>query len=318
MISEKKNLIACLFVAFLALVVILTSVVIFTAPVEGITGTAGNNNANLANGGYVLEDEGFLFYSFPDSPGIYRTKTNNSSKSVKISDIGEGFLQMVNNTYYFSHENKLYSCDVDGKNQKVIIEYANKPQVLGSLIFYVDENGSVNKYTVQNKKASVVIDSKKSGAVKEYIVLYKRIYYISENGDIRRINFYGKDDEKFLSADASHLTYYDQYFFYLEDGYLYSKNKEAENPPERIVKATEYAVCGAAILYTDGEKAYAAEVGELVKQEKPKIYTVCNSAVSGISMDKEYFYFFDKDDNLYRISHNEGNGFKSEKTEKIK
>ena len=84
MSSKRINLIVISFVSFIILVIIATSAAIYSTPTEVVSGTAGNYSANLCNGGYVIEDEGFLFFTYPDKSGIYRAETDKSEKAEKI------------------------------------------------------------------------------------------------------------------------------------------------------------------------------------------------------------------------------------------
>ena len=303
--NEKKlNVIAISFIAFVILIIIALSAVIYSTPVEVVSGTAGNYTANLANGGYVIEDEGFLFYTLPDEKGIYRAETDNSAKSEKISDKGDGFLQVSGNTYYFIDDNMLCSSNWSGENFKIIRDYAEKPLVVGSLIFYLDESGNLKKYSMQTGEESVIISASKDvKPVKEFADYYKKIYYIDNEGNIKKISFDGDDDKIFITADAEKLSVDGQFLFYIEKGKLFSAMiKDNEILKAEITEVSEYAVFGSYIVYTDGKKTYYAEANMLFSDSNYKPKIICESAAKGISIDDENFYFF-TEKGLERISH---------------
>lgn len=306
---KKTNLIAGIFILFLAVVIIGTSVAIYNTPSEVVAGTAGNYTINLTNGGKILEDEGFLLYSLPNKKGIYRAKTDNTAEKKKITDIGDGFLQVIDNTYFFVDSNRLVGCDWNGERQKVIVDYAEKPLVVGSLIFYLDEKGNLKKYSIQNDTTSTVIDSAKN-KVQEFVVYYKRIYYTDDSGNIRKTSFDGSNDELFITANASKLSIDGQYIFYIDNGFVHSAMlKDNEILKAKIVKADEYAVFGSTMVYTADSKVMFADINELISNEK-KTKVIYDGKAGSISIDKDSFYFFTDKGELKRISH-EGKNLKT-------
>lgn len=298
--SKKTNLIIISFVAFIALVIVASCVAIYSTPTEVVSGTAGNYSANLCNGGYVIEDEGFLFFTYPDKPGIYRTETDKVNKIEKISEKGNGFLQVLGRGYYFTDNNIFYRCDWAGEKVQKVKDYAKKPLVVGSLLFYIDEQGRLIKYSMQNDTTAVVISGKK---VKEYAVYYKKIYYIDETGNIRKVSFNGDNDEVFISANAEKISIDGQYIFYIENGKLTSAMlKDNQVLKATITNADEYAVFGSYAVFTDGKKTYYADVNNILSDKKYKPKVISNSSSSGISIDEDNFYFF-SNGVLNRISH---------------
>lgn len=298
--KNKTKLIVGCFLGFVILVIIAVSAVIYSTPTEVVSGTAGNYSANLCNGGYVLEDEGFLFYTYPESKGIYRTETDDPKVSEKISDKGQGFLQVLGNAYYYTDENALYRCNWSGESVQKVKDYAKNPLVVGSLLFYIDENGSLIKYSMQNDTTSAVVSENE---VKEYAVYYKKIYFIDGEGNIRKVSFNGDDNEVFITAKAEKIAIDGQYIFYIENGKLVSAMlKDKEILKTEITEVTEYAIFGSYAVYTNGKKTYYADVNSILSDEKYEPKVVADSAASGISIDENNFYYF-AGGTLHRISH---------------
>lgn len=299
--TKKINRIAVLFVVFLALVIIGTSIAIYNTPSEVVGGTAGNYTINLTNGGNTLEDDGFLFYTIPNQKGIYRAEESNIKSAKKLTENGDGNLQVIDNTYFFTDGNSIVGCDWDGNRQKVLVKYAKKPLVVGSLIFYLDESGALKKYSMQNESSSVVID--KSKGVNEFFVYYKRIYYTDKDGNIRKAGFDGSDDSLFITAKAEKLSIDGQYVFYIENGYVYSAMlKQKELLKAKIVKAETYAVFGSMIAYCDNGEVKVGNINNIVKDNK-KAKTVYKGEGFNISIDEDNFYFFNSENKLMRFTH---------------
>lgn len=299
--NKNTNKIAIIFVAFLLIVAIGFSVAIYNTPSEVVGGTAGNFTINLTNGGNVLEDDGFLFYTLPGQKGLYRAEDTDIRNSKKLTENGDGFLQVIDNTYFFTDGDKIIGCDWDGNRQKVLVDYAKRPLVVGSLIFYLDKDGALQKYSMQNENSTVVID--KTKGVKEFLVYYKRIYYIDKSGNIRKTNFDNSDDKLFISAKAEKLSIDGQYIFYIENGYVYSAMlKDKELLKAKIVKADNYAVYGSLITYNSDNEVKYGNINNIIKDEK-SAKTIYKGNGIGISIDEDYFYFFNSENKLMRFTH---------------
>ena len=303
--AKRVKVIAAAFSAFVAFFAIALCLIINSTPDEVVSGTAGNYTINIANGGYLVEDEGFLFFSKPNEKGIWRTETDKNNGAKKISNKGDGFLQNLKNTYYYNDDNKLISCDWDAKNQKTILNYAKKPLAVGSLIFYIDKNNNLCKYsTLTNKNATILKDKE----VKEFLVYYRRIYYVDGKGDICKVGFDGNNNEVFIKAKnaASRLSIDGQYIFYLDGESLYSVMLSGKQLIKaNIVKTSEYAIFGEYLVYKNENGIYHCNINKLIKKEKGyKAKELAKGEFNAISIDDDYFYYFDNNDNLFRIKHN--------------
>lgn len=304
MTEKKINGIAIGFIAFILTVIIALSAVIYSTPDEVVSGTAGNYTVNLCNGGYVLEDEGFLMFCSPFEKGVYRAETDNPKSYKKILDKCDGFLQVIDNIYYFCDNNRLVRCNWSGENEKTLAKFAEKPLVVGSLVFYLDEQGNLMKYSIQNGTTSLVVD--KEEQVKEYVIYYKRVYYIDKDGNIKKTSYDGTKKELFLKANASHLSIDGEYFFFIEDGNVFSaKVQDKSIIKSQIISAKEYAVYGNYMTFTDGEKTYCMDINKYLADKstyKPTVLVENHS--SGISIDDNFFYFFTENNEFYRVKHN--------------
>ncbi len=302
---KKTQIFATVFVAFVVVFALAVCFIIYSTPEEVVSGTAGNYSINISNGGYLVEDEGFLFFTKPQEKGIWRTDTQKNNGAKRIHKKGDGFLQNIKNTYYYIDNNKLISCNWDGENEKVILNYVKKPLVVGSLIFYIDENENLCKYSSITEKITVVLKDKN---IKEFLVYYRRIYYVDGTGNICKVAFDGNNNEVFIKANenASKLSIDGQYIFYLDGTKLYSVMLSGKQLIKaNIVNAKEYAVFGEYLVYSNQKGIYHCNINKLIQKEKGyKAKRIAKGEVKAISIDDEHFYFFDKDDNLFRINHN--------------
>ena len=298
--SKKVNLIAISFVLVLVLIAGILLAGVLSSKSEVVSGTAGNFPINLANGGYVVEDGGYVFYTIPGEKGLYRVEREKPQTAEKINENADAFLQTVSGSYYYLCDDILYECDWGGQNEKKVITSVRKPLVVGSLIFYMDKQGNVCKYSTQNKTTSIVIG--KNMGVQEFVVYYKKLFYTDKLGNIRRISFTGKGDELFIKTKASRLSISGKYFYYIADGKVCLSISDGEKiRSNEIVSAKEYAVLDSHILYTDGKNTYFSHINDLVNDKKPKL--ILKGAALGISIDEECFYMFDSGD-FYKLDSN--------------
>lgn len=302
MSNKKTNIVAGVLVGFIALVIIVTSVMIFNTPTEVVSGTAGNYSINLTNGGNILEDEGFLFYTIPGEKGVYRMESGNLKSVKKISEIGDGNLQVLGSGYYFTDDDTLYRMDWDGKKVQVVRKNVENPLIVGSLVFSKNR-GRIEKFSMKNDLETVIDPEGCMGNIKEFMVYYKKIYYVNSMGEICKMGFSPDKVELFLEADAEKLSVDGQYFFYIEKGMLKSAMlKDKQIIKTDIVKAENYAIFGSYIVYSDKTGTYHAEINSMLSEKNYKPKKLADKSATAISIDENNFYFF-IDKTLQKISH---------------
>ena len=304
--NKKVNIAASALIGFIALVIIVTSVMIYNTPTEVVAGTAGNYSINLTNGGNVLEDEGFLFYTIPGEKGVYRMEIGNLKSVKKISEIGDGNLQVLGSGYYFTDDDTLYRMDWDGNKRQIILKNVKNPKVVGSLVFYQKSNScsSIYKYSMKNDNDFLAVPdiSGFGKTYQEFMVYYKKLYTIEWNR-ICSYSFDGNNQKLFLEADAEKLSVDGQYFFYIEKGMLKSAMlKDKQIIKTDIVKAENYAIFGSYIVYSDKTGTFHAEINSMLSKKNYKPKKLSEKSAKSISIDENNFYFF-IDKTLHKISH---------------
>ena len=116
-----KNLLAVGLVVCMAAVLCITSVAIFQSPPRVSTTTAGNYSANLMQGGRVLEQDDYLFYTPLQDGGVFRVNIGDFSNPVQIASTGGGNLQYEQGSYFFSEQDALILTDVDGDSRQTVL-----------------------------------------------------------------------------------------------------------------------------------------------------------------------------------------------------
>ena len=301
--KNRPLVLAISFVLFIAVISAYTCGIILNSPVEITSATAGNFVCNIMNGGNVLEDEGYLFFANPTDRTLFRAESDHTEVApVKIADNCDGYLQVVGNTYYYLSGKSFVSCDYNGKNQKTVLENVNQPQICGNTIFYINNEGSLCKYSSKYNK-STDLKVKPEG---KYIIYYNKLYFPYKNG-IYTVLTDGSEFTQFFDKPASMFTIDDKHLFYLSDKTVYSaKLTDSGMKSTSFTDNTEgYAVIigsGTMITSSNGE-IYFTDLNKSSESEnyKPKQFGKCD--YNGVFCDENYFYWF-SDNKLIRIDSN--------------
>lgn len=166
--------------------------------------TEGNSLQNLDNEGLVAMQEDYLYY-YRESPseGLYRSKRDGSG-TVKLIDGTVSDINVVGDTLYYvkyefvsktSAEVKdlyrfqLFCADLDGKNEKKLIEDCKKSYVTADSIYYLheidyiayrydkkpipDNYDYLYRYDLKTKKSELLVDRQ----VNAYRISGNELYY---------------------------------------------------------------------------------------------------------------------------------------------
>ncbi len=113
----------CYRMGAIALILLLLASCAGTSSPPAVPGTTCNN---LANGGYVVEGDGWIFYSVPDS-GIYRMQPDGSRVSLIYKEAGVSSLNYADDWLYYMRSPLDYSTDLnfyrikpDGSGKEII------------------------------------------------------------------------------------------------------------------------------------------------------------------------------------------------------
>lgn len=309
--QEKKSFSAAIgmVVTVVALLAVMCGVIL-SSPLEIVKKTAGNFMGDIMNGGRVLEDEKFLFY-VNDSGKLYRAETNHTDqKPVLIAENCEGYIQVLGNDYYFVQNGDLVSCDYDGNNLHTVLKNVKKPMVVGSMIYYLNENGEIVKYSERyNNITNLKIKPKG-----EFAVYYSRIYYVGDDSLVHSCAGDGSDDKIFFDQKVDKFVIDSQFFFYTYNGAFYSALKTDNGMTSTKITSADsfYAIIdGGKALYTNKDGVFYADLNEMTEQGKKykpkKMSDNKNTLAYG---DDKYFYWFESDGNIARIGKDGKNQFK--------
>lgn len=259
---------------------------ILSSPVELVKNSAGNFMCNIMNGGNLLEDEGYLLYNI--NGGLYRSQSDHpDEKRVKIADNCEGYLQVIGKTYYFLKNGNLVSCNFDGKNVKTILKSVSQPQVVGSVIYYINGSGELTKYSMRYDRETP-LGLKPTGKIAVY---YNRIYYTAKDG-IYSVSTDGSDEKTLINEPADDFVIDGKYIFYSKNGAVYSaiKDDDGNFKSTKMTSGDGFFVNlnASMIAYSNESGAYLADMNLLAKDESYKPTKLGDSGV--VYGDENYFY----------------------------
>lgn len=271
---------------------------ILYSPVELVRNSAGNFMCNLMNGGNLLEDEGYLLYNSDGE--LYRSESDHPDvKRVKIADNCEGYLQVIDKTYYFLQNGNLVSCNFEGNNKTTILENISQPNVVGSVVYYINSSGELCKYSMRYDKVTP-LNIKPTGKIAVY---YNRIYYTGDEG-VCSVAADGGNKKTLIAEPADDFVIDGKYVFYSKNGAIYSaiKGEDGEFKSTKVTDGGEYFVNlgAAAIAYKGEDGTYLADLNQLTRDDDYKPIKLSDTPVA-VYGDENYFYVLQSGKDLERF-----------------
>ena len=293
--------------AVLLLISLLCGYILYS-PVELVRNSAGNFMCNLMNGGNLLEDEGYLLYN--SNGELYRSESDHPDvKRVKIADNCEGYLQVIDKNYYFLQNGNLVSCNFEGKNKSTVLENVSQPQVVSSVVYYINNSGELCKYSMRYDKITP-LGIRPAGKIAVY---YNRVYYICDEG-ICSVAADGGNKKTLIAEPADDFVIDGKYVFYSKNGAIYSaiSGEDGEFKSTKLTDGGGYFVnLGAAMIGYMGEfhgeeGVFLADLNQLTQNDDYRPIKLSGTPVA-VYGDENYFYVLQSGKNLERFEKDSSN-----------
>ncbi len=285
--NKKGFVIASIFVVVLAIIFGGIGYIIYNSPARTISTTGGNYTANLMNDGKLLKDNEYMYYSNGD--GVWCIKEDDTEKE-QISKTGGSFLQTDAGGYFWTDNDKLIGSTIFGQNQKVILDYAKEPYIVGDRIYYLDRDGYLNKYMSWNGEIRK-INIKPAG---QFIVYAAQIYYVASDGYIHRCALDGSEDSQIKDLRAEKFSIDGQLIYALNDGKISIASISGENTDVKMLcKADMFAVNNGWVVYNANGKCWLGEINRLFTEEGYKPEQLLDHNADNIQIAPDNFYVFD-------------------------
>ena len=289
--SKKGGLFGIIFVLVLAIVLGGSGYMIFKSPARISATTGGNYTANLMNGGHLLDDGDYIYFSVPEKDGIWCVKADGSDLE-QISKSGCGNLQTDSGNYYFTDESKLIACSLFGQNASTVLENARNPYIVGDRIYYIDENGYACKYLKWNgEKRELGI---KTGG--QMIVYSARIYYVGEDGYIHKCALDGTDDKVIFENKTDMFSIDGQLMYALSGGEIHMISMKGDNTDTEVLcKADAFTVNSGWVMYNADGKCLLGELTKMVTDEDYTPDCILENEADALQIGENSFYVYDGD-----------------------
>lgn len=168
-----------------------------------------------SNGDSLYYISGFKS-SIKENKGILYKYTNNVKK--ELVNIDNGDFAIYNGNIYYTFNNNICSCDLNGKNKKEIFKNVSQDKI----IFINEIQYNTIFYSVKNSITttlySIDINGKNNhklleGAYNKIKLYNNKIYFLNENNELSRVDLNGNNLEninaiKMLSYDFSNNSLY--------------------------------------------------------------------------------------------------------------
>lgn len=243
-----------------------------------------NNEEDYIRSYKIYKDK--LYYTknagSDNTSGLYCLDINTGDEQKLLSTIPGDFTFYNDCIIYEADTNSssvaTHICDLDGANDKIIVEdYINRPLVMGDYLYFIKGGLStgISVYDLKNDKCEAFEMSR----YKEVVFTDKYIFYIDEEDDnIYRCDYDGKNVVKLTNSDCDYLYTYKNSLYYT--GYANGYDTDNDETPSGLHPHAFFR------LESDGTDCYAVEI---------------NGPMSNYIFYNDYVYFTSSyDSHVYR------------------
>ncbi|SDX38301.1 DUF5050 domain-containing protein [Paenibacillus sp. CF384] len=246
--------------------------------------TRGNSIGNLNNGGWYVSDQEWIYYNNQNDSGrLYKEKYDNSENQLVSDDKYIGALNLVGKQLYYTSDNKLFKCDIDGANRTLVHDFglgANLVSIVGDWIYY----------TQGTYMYKPLYRMKLDGTARELLVNYQvssiavtngKIYYTIEAQKLFVMDTDGRNKKKLLTGN--YITWVEvkgQSLYFNYKGKLYTMHTDG-------TALTQISDLDARNINIQGDRLYFSNYSEYSK----KLYrlNLLDHTTQKLSEDKVYY-----------------------------
>ena len=285
---KKGRIVAVIFSAIMAVAVLASGYLIFHSPARLSATTGGNYTANLMNGGTLLDDGEYIYYSHPSVSGVWCVKSDGTENE-QISKNGFGNLQTDSGSYFYNENGNLVCASPFGQNPRVLLEGAKNAYVVGDRVYYINNDGYVCKYMSWNGETRKT-DIKPAG---QMIVYSARIFYIADDGFIHRCALDGSDDKVIKDAKAQKFSIDGKLMYALVDGEVRIISIADESTDiVTLCKADEFIVNNGWIVYNANGKCLLGNLNKMLNDENYTPEVILETSAKSLQIGENGFFIF--------------------------
>lgn len=177
----------------------------------------GNTPGNILAGGYLAEDNGWIYYPEPDdSSFLYRIKTDRSGKQ-KLENQEVRDINVNGEWIYYQADKGIYRMKKDGSSKELICPnetFVSDLNYYDGSLYFEDEDLNLYKMNLDTNQITCISDKR----FQEMVIIDGWIYYISYyKNKLKRCTINGTDFQT-LSPHSVDTYTIDDGNIYFQDG----------------------------------------------------------------------------------------------------
>lgn len=248
----------------------------------------GNLMENLVNGGWIAENDGWVYIATPE--GIYRSKSDGSEKTKLCNDNAWG-LNIVGEWIIYGNSsdvNNIYRIRTNGTQRGQLDKDRTRGSIVvkGDWIYYIKmDNQKLESYLYKMK----LDGTNKTKLTDDRDCVYMSIrgnwiYYINDS-TLKRVGIDGGSSQQVISDEVYTYSVIDDYIYYtnLDDGLTIYKIRIDGSGRTKIVNSStqEILVVGDWIYYSNSEDGLKLYV---VKNNGTENHKLTNEVASNLNL----------------------------------
>ena len=285
---KKSRIIAVVFSLIMAVAILTSGYLIFHSPARLSATTGGNYTANLMNGGTLLDDGDYIYYSHPSVSGVWCVKSDGTENE-QISKNGFGNIQTDSGSYFYNENGNLVCTASFGQNPQVLVEGAKNAYVVGDRVYYINNEGYVCKYMSWNGETRQT-NIKPAG---QMIVYSAKIFYIADDGFIHRCSLDGSDDKVIKDAKAEKFAIDGKLMYVQVDNEVRIISIADENTDVvTLCKADMFTVNNGWIVYNADGKCMLGNLNKMLSDESYTPEVILETPAISLQIGDNGFFIF--------------------------
>ncbi|MDD4664319.1 MAG: DUF5050 domain-containing protein [Caldisericia bacterium] len=111
---------------------------------EATSQNRGNSIGNLLNGGFVAQDQDWIYYASINPQGLYKVPINGKKKQKVCDDIGSS-INVLSDWIYYSNatdNSTIYKVKTDGSERQKLYDepFSSYLNIAGDWLYFMNEN----------------------------------------------------------------------------------------------------------------------------------------------------------------------------------
>lgn len=257
----------------------------------------GNSNANIANGGWIDEEDGWLYYSLRD--GLYKCKEDGTQKEKLLDDQGGVYSINVIGDWVYFRSFGVYRIKTDGTGYTQITAEDERggvhfvgDKIYNGIEYRMDIDGSNKEHIYDKNSASGYTMNLVDGWIYFYdtdlVSSDDKIYKMRADGSNKQEIFDGRTDHMIVDGDWI-------YFQNHNDNKRLYKMKTDGTEVQLVLDASVHY-----LLVNDGWIYYISGGVQKMRIDGSENQLLSEESGDELQLQGDWIYF-KKSDNIYRV-----------------